>query len=56
VIQICALNSDFKQLPGGDLSKVGDRGVTLSGGQKARINLARLEILNFKITIVGYLI
>ncbi|VEN34161.1 unnamed protein product [Callosobruchus maculatus] len=32
---------DFVILPYGDRSLVGDRGVSLSGGQKARINLAR---------------
>eukprot|EP00058_Branchiostoma_floridae_P007841 XP_002593329.1 hypothetical protein BRAFLDRAFT_119583 [Branchiostoma floridae] len=41
VIQVCALEKDLELLPHGDMTLVGDRGVTLSGGQKARINLAR---------------
>lgn len=32
---------DMDLLPGGDLAMVGDRGANLSGGQKARISLAR---------------
>ncbi|XP_066258760.1 probable multidrug resistance-associated protein lethal(2)03659 isoform X2 [Euwallacea similis] len=41
VIKACALERDFSLFPHGDETLVGDRGVTLSGGQKARINLAR---------------
>lgn len=41
VVHACALEKDFKQFPDGDLTIVGDRGASLSGGQKARINLAR---------------
>jgi ATP-binding cassette subfamily C (CFTR/MRP) protein 4 len=41
VVQASALLDDFKQLPYGDMTIVGDRGVSLSGGQKARVNLAR---------------
>lgn len=41
VIKVCALEKDFKQFPYGDQTVVGDRGASLSGGQKARINLAR---------------
>ncbi|PRT53727.1 Oligomycin resistance ATP-dependent permease YOR1 [Wickerhamiella sorbophila] len=41
VVHVCNLETDFKLFPGGDFSEVGERGITLSGGQKARIALAR---------------
>ncbi|XP_078581258.1 ATP-binding cassette sub-family C member 5-like [Branchiostoma floridae x Branchiostoma japonicum] len=41
VIEACCLKPDFEQLPGGDLTEIGERGVNLSGGQKQRISLAR---------------
>lgn len=41
VVEMCALKSDFLQLPYGDKTLVGEKGKSLSGGQKARINLAR---------------
>ncbi|XP_011877749.1 PREDICTED: multidrug resistance-associated protein 4-like isoform X1 [Vollenhovia emeryi] len=41
VANVCALTKDFRQFPQGDMTLVGDRGVSLSGGQRARINLAR---------------
>ncbi|KAF2023302.1 vacuolar metal resistance ABC transporter-like protein [Setomelanomma holmii] len=40
-IKACALSDDFAFLPDGDQTEVGERGVSLSGGQKARISLAR---------------
>ncbi|XP_077392260.1 ATP-binding cassette sub-family C member 4-like isoform X4 [Festucalex cinctus] len=41
VLRACALKRDMTLLPGGDLAPVGDRGANLSGGQKARVSLAR---------------
>ena len=41
VVRACCLLDDFKQLESGDLTIVGERGITLSGGQKARISLCR---------------
>lgn len=41
VLHACGLFEDLKSLPGGDLTGVGDGGMTLSGGQKARVSLAR---------------
>ena len=40
-IKACALADDFKTLPDGDKTEVGERGISLSGGQKARLTLAR---------------
>ncbi|GMF06190.1 unnamed protein product [Ambrosiozyma monospora] len=41
IVEACSLTKDFSLLSGGDLTEVGERGITLSGGQKARISLAR---------------
>ena len=41
VCKACALESDFAQFSHGDLTMIGERGVNLSGGQRARVALAR---------------
>ena len=41
VLHACCLQQDLRELPGGDQCEIGERGVTLSGGQKARLSLAR---------------
>ncbi|EQC25095.1 hypothetical protein SDRG_17021 [Saprolegnia diclina VS20] len=41
VLDACALQSDLASLPAGDRTEIGQKGINLSGGQKARIALAR---------------
>ncbi|XP_026324005.1 probable multidrug resistance-associated protein lethal(2)03659 isoform X2 [Hyposmocoma kahamanoa] len=41
VCKVCALERDISLFPHGDKTVIGERGVSLSGGQRARINLAR---------------
>lgn len=40
-VRMCCLEDDFANLKDGDQTEVGERGITLSGGQKARLSLAR---------------
>lgn len=41
VLDACALREDLGQLPRGDLTTIGSKGIVLSGGQSQRISLAR---------------
>ena len=41
VIEACGLESDIATFPDGDLTVIGENGVVLSGGQRARVSLAR---------------
>ena len=41
VIKACALTEDIQRFPDGDQTVVGERGEVLSGGQQARVSLAR---------------
>ncbi|XP_071056450.1 probable multidrug resistance-associated protein lethal(2)03659 [Onthophagus taurus] len=41
IAEVCALETDFNQFPNNDFTIISEKGHSLSGGQKSRINLAR---------------
>lgn len=51
VCHACALDIDFRQMPDGDSTVVGSKGVKMSGGQRQRISLARALYSRAKLVI-----
>jgi len=52
VIDACALRPDLDMLPSGDLTEIGERGITVSGGQKQRLNIARAIYFDSEIVLM----
>ncbi|PKS10784.1 hypothetical protein jhhlp_002541 [Lomentospora prolificans] len=52
VIRACALEPDMEMLPNGDMTEIGERGITISGGQKQRLNIARAIYFDADIVIM----
>ena len=52
VVDACALKPDLDMLPHGDLTEIGERGITISGGQKQRLNIARAIYFNSDIVLM----
>ena len=51
-LQTCDLIKDLQRFPDGDLTVVGERGTVLSGGQQARVELARAVYSNADIYLL----
>ena len=52
VVHVCGLVKDLSDFARGDLTEIGQRGVSLSGGQKARVGLARAVYSNADIYLL----
>ncbi|VDM95671.1 unnamed protein product [Thelazia callipaeda] len=51
-ITVSELTKDLETMKAGDQTEIGERGVTLSGGQKARISLARALFANSRVYLL----
>ncbi|KAF5977483.1 multidrug resistance-associated 1 [Fusarium coicis] len=52
VIKACDIEKDFRQIPQGDSTVIGSKGLALSGGQKQRVTLARAVYLKPRIALI----
>ncbi len=51
ILSCCALESDLKMLKAGDMTEIGERGINLSGGQKARVSIGKLMTMPFYVSL-----
>ncbi|KAG8787747.1 hypothetical protein FRC15_008121 [Serendipita sp. 397] len=52
VLDACALRPDLQLLEQGDMTEIGEKGINLSGGQRARIALARAVYARADLTLL----
>ncbi|GJJ74307.1 hypothetical protein EMPS_06665 [Entomortierella parvispora] len=52
VVKACCLEHDLEHLKYGDQTEIGERGINLSGGQKARLSLARSVYYDAEVVVM----
>ena len=52
-LQACALDVDISLMAGHDLAYIGEKGTNLSGGQRARLALARFIIFMYLLMLAS---
>lgn len=52
VVKCCQLKRDFALLPYGDKTIVGERGISLSGGQRARLVITVILIYDIALQLI----
>ena len=52
IVSCCSLRPDLEIMPSGDRTEIGEKGINLSGGQKARISLSRALYSNADIYLL----
>ncbi|KAI0718208.1 multidrug resistance-associated ABC transporter [Cerioporus squamosus] len=52
IIKACCLEPDLEMLPNGAATEIGEKGINLSGGQKARVALARAAYSGAEIVLM----
>jgi len=51
-LKYCELGVVINALPGGDLTEIGENGISLSGGQRQRVGIARAVYADADIYII----
>ena len=54
VVKACDLEKDFSQLPQGDGTVIGSKGLALSGGQKQRVVSPKLKSMVLDNDLLGF--
>jgi ATP-binding cassette, subfamily C (CFTR/MRP), member 4 len=52
VVEVCQLRRDIEEMADGEDQEIGEKGINLSGGQKARIALARALYQDFDLYLL----